>query len=62
MKPRPHPTKLNIEIGRRILRNWCHDNNLAIEPVAASDLVHKIAESLAVLSDSLTTGFRKDQQ
>jgi hypothetical protein len=54
----PQPTAQDIEIGRKILRNWCRDNNLAVEPVAASDLVQKIAEAIAVMSTSLTNGAR----
>jgi hypothetical protein len=42
------PTTQDIEIGRRILHNWCRDNNLAIDPALASDLVQKIAEAIAV--------------
>jgi hypothetical protein len=49
----PKPTKQDIEIGRKILRNWCGDNGLVLDPVAASDLVQKIAEALAVLSQAL---------
>lgn len=41
------PTTHDIEIGRRILRNWCQDNNLAIDPAVGSDLVQKIAEAIA---------------
>lgn len=49
----PKPTKQDFEIGRKILRNWCGDNNLAIDPVVASDLVQKIAEAIAVMSAAL---------
>ena len=55
----PKPATQDIEIGRKILRNWCRDNNLAVDPVAASDLVQKIAEAIAVLSDSLVGGVRE---
>lgn len=41
------PTTHDIEIGRRILRNWCQDNNIVIDPVVGSDLVQKIAEAIA---------------
>jgi hypothetical protein len=40
-------------IGQKILRNWCGDNGIVLEPVAAADLVKKIAEALAVISASL---------
>jgi hypothetical protein len=52
----PKPTRQDIEIGRKIFRNWCRDNNLAVDPVAASDLVQKIAETIAVMSSALTNG------
>jgi hypothetical protein len=56
----PKPTKEDIEIGRKILRNWCRDNGLALDPVAASDLVQKIAEALAVISAALVGGAARD--
>jgi hypothetical protein len=52
----PRPTTQDIEIGRKIFRNWCRDNNLAVDPVAASDLVQKIAETIAVMCAALTNG------
>ena len=38
----------DIGIARRILHDWCRDNNVRIDPSTASDLVQKIAEAIAV--------------
>lgn len=55
----PKPTTQDFEIGRKIFRNWCRDNNLAVDPVAASDLVQKIAEAIAILSDAAVEASRE---
>jgi len=41
-------TTEHIKTARKVFQDWCRDNNLAVDVLAASDLVQKIAEALTL--------------
>jgi hypothetical protein len=53
LRPEVTVSKEDTLIGQKILRNWCGDNGVVLEPIAAADLVRKIAEAIAVMSSAL---------
>lgn len=56
LRPEVKVSKEDTMIGQKILRNWCGDNGVVLEPIAADDLVKKIAEAFAVMTNAAVGG------
>jgi hypothetical protein len=52
LRPEKVFTQDDLKIGQKVLREWCGDMGVVLDPFAAADLCEKIAQAVALAHPS----------